>query len=62
VDLNCLRSTFGLPWLHHVQSLAEVTMVTKACSLLYGKNDLKALLASGIRNLWISFEPIGRFS
>jgi len=29
----------GLLWLHHVglQSLADVTMATKACNLLYGK-------------------------
>jgi hypothetical protein len=28
--------------------------------VVYGKNDLKALLALGIRDLWISFEPFGR--
>jgi hypothetical protein len=26
------------------------------------KNDLKALLDLGIKNLWVSFEPFGRCS
>jgi hypothetical protein len=47
-------------WLHHIQSLADVTMATKACNLLQGKYD-KALLALGIKGLWISFELLGRF-
>jgi hypothetical protein len=34
-------------------------MVTTLFTL--GKNDLKALLALGIKNLWIFFEPLGRF-
>jgi hypothetical protein len=29
---------------------------------LWGKNDLKALLALGVKHQWISFEPLGRFS
>jgi hypothetical protein len=36
-------------------------MGTNGCNLLQGKNDVKALLASGINDLWISFEPLGRF-
>jgi hypothetical protein len=32
----------GLLWLHHLQSLANVTMETIACGLLYGRNDIKA--------------------
>jgi hypothetical protein len=42
----------GLLSLHHLQSLADVTMVTTACNLLWGKKDLKALLALGIKDLW----------
>jgi hypothetical protein len=41
----------GLLWLHHIQSLFDVTMAANACNLLQGKNDIKALLASGIRDL-----------
>jgi hypothetical protein len=33
-----------LPWLHHIQSLADVTMVTKAYNLLQDKNDIKAVM------------------
>jgi hypothetical protein len=32
-----LFSIVGLPWLHHIPSLADVTMETKACTVLYGK-------------------------
>jgi hypothetical protein len=32
----------GLPWLHHIQCLADVSMLTKACNLMWGKNDIKA--------------------
>jgi hypothetical protein len=53
---------YRLPRLIHIPSLADVTMVTKVCTLLWGKNDLKALLASGIKDLWIYFDPIGRLS
>jgi hypothetical protein len=68
----------GLLWLHHIQSLANVTMATKSCNLLYGKNDIRAvmlpwqpemgkhilrvLLALGVKHVRISFEPHGRFS
>jgi hypothetical protein len=37
-----------------------VTMVTTFFTL--GHKDLKALLALGTKDLWISFEPLGRFS
>jgi hypothetical protein len=37
-------------------------MATKACNLLQGKNDIKALLALGIKDVRIFFEPLGRFS
>jgi hypothetical protein len=36
-----------------------VTIVTKLPTA--GQNDLKALLVSGIKDLWISFEQLGRF-
>jgi hypothetical protein len=52
----------GLPWLHCIQSLPDVTLVTKACNLLWSRNNLKTLLALGVKHLWISFEPRGRFS
>jgi hypothetical protein len=29
-----LFSIFWFPWVHHMSSLADVTMVTKACTLL----------------------------
>jgi hypothetical protein len=32
-------------WLHYIPSVANVTVETKACSLLSGKMDPKALLA-----------------
>jgi hypothetical protein len=31
-------------------------------SLLYGKNVLRVILALDIKHVWISFEPLGRFS
>jgi hypothetical protein len=31
-------------WLHHILSLADVTKQTKACTLLQGKNDIKAVM------------------
>jgi hypothetical protein len=31
----------GLLWLHHIQSLANITMATIARNLLWGKNDIK---------------------
>jgi hypothetical protein len=37
-------------------------MATRASCLMYGKNDLKALLDLGIKDLWISFKLPGRFS
>jgi hypothetical protein len=37
-----------------------VPMVTKLFTA--GKNDLKSLLASGIKYLWIYFEPLDRFA
>jgi hypothetical protein len=40
--------------------VTKASMVTKL--FIVGKNDLKALLALGIKDLWISFEPLGRFS
>jgi hypothetical protein len=40
-----LFSIVGVISLHHIQSLAYVTMQTRPCSLLSSKNDLKALLA-----------------
>jgi hypothetical protein len=40
VVCDCL--TVGLLWLHHIQSLAKVTMATIACNLLWGENDIKA--------------------
>jgi hypothetical protein len=52
----------GLVWLHHTHYLGDATMATKACNLLQDKNDLQALLALGMEDLWISFEPLGRFS
>jgi hypothetical protein len=36
-------------------------METKG-SLLYGKNGQKGLLALGVKDLWISFEPLDTFS
>jgi hypothetical protein len=39
----------------------HVTTETRASSLLQSKNDLKALLALGIKHLWIYFAPTGRF-
>jgi hypothetical protein len=51
-----LKGGFGLfMGCHHTPSLADVTVVTKARTLLFGKNDLKTLLASGIKDLRISF-------
>jgi hypothetical protein len=29
-----LFSIVGFPWLHHIQTLADVTMETRACNLL----------------------------
>jgi hypothetical protein len=39
---------------------SDVTMETRHCSLLQSITNLKALLAFGIKDLWISFEPRGR--
>jgi hypothetical protein len=36
-----------------------LTMETRA--YIRRKNDLKALLALGIKDVWVSFEPLGRF-
>jgi hypothetical protein len=33
----------GLPWLYHIKSLADATKVTKACNLLQGRHDIKAV-------------------
>jgi hypothetical protein len=41
---------------------SDVTMGTRGSSLLWGKNDLKALLASGIEDPMITFIQIARFS
>jgi hypothetical protein len=46
--------------LHHIPSLADVNIVTKLFTV--GQKDLKALLASGIKDVWMSFELLGRFS
>jgi hypothetical protein len=67
--LGCLHC--GLPWLHNIQSLADVTIVTKACILLWVKNemnavmllwehdDLKALLVYGyLLNRLVNFHEI----
>jgi hypothetical protein len=32
-----------LSLLYHIQSLADATMVTSACNLLQGKNDIKVV-------------------
>jgi hypothetical protein len=42
----------GFPCLYHIPPLADVTMETRACSLLESKNDLKALLAWSIKDPW----------
>jgi hypothetical protein len=34
----------GLLSLHHIQSLANVTMTTNACNLLYSKDDIKTII------------------
>jgi hypothetical protein len=34
----------GLSWLNHILSLADVTMVTRAYTLLQGKNNVKAVV------------------
>jgi hypothetical protein len=34
----------GLFWLYHTQSLANVSMATIACNLLYSKNILAVML------------------
>jgi hypothetical protein len=52
----------GLLWLHHIESLTNVTMAVNACNLLYSKNVIRVLLVLGIKRVWISFEPLGRFS
>jgi hypothetical protein len=39
-----LYDIVGYPWLHHIQSLAHITMETKACTLLWGKHDIKAVM------------------
>jgi hypothetical protein len=36
-------------------------MESRASCLFQGINDLKEFLASGIKDLWISFELLGRF-
>jgi hypothetical protein len=41
---------------------SDVTMETRRTCLLWGRNDLKALLALGIKDLWLSFEMHGKFS
>jgi hypothetical protein len=41
---------------------SDVTMETKGSSLLWGRNDQKALLGLGIKDLQIYFEQIGEFS
>jgi hypothetical protein len=60
VGLDCLFKVVGLPWLHYITSLADVTMVTQACKSPYSRNDIKALLASGMTYLSISFETTCR--
>jgi hypothetical protein len=35
---------FCVIWLHHIQSLTNVTMATNACNLLSAENDIKALM------------------
>jgi hypothetical protein len=35
---------FGLLWLHHTQSLVDVTKATNACNLLQGKNNIKTVM------------------
>jgi hypothetical protein len=69
VGFGFLCSIVGLPWSHHTQSLANVTMATKATIVpmetklfTAGKNDLRSLLASGIKHLRIYFEPLDRFA
>jgi hypothetical protein len=42
--LGYLYSIICLPWLLHIPSLTDVTMVTKACTLLWGKSDIKAVM------------------
>jgi hypothetical protein len=42
-------------------TVSDVTMETRASSLLMSKEVLKALLASCIKDLWISFESLGKF-
>jgi hypothetical protein len=39
---DCLHSWVTMVKSH--KSLADVTMATKACNLLYGKNDIKAVM------------------
>jgi hypothetical protein len=39
---------------------SDATMKTRDRSLLQMKNDLKAFLALGTKDLWISFEPFGK--
>jgi hypothetical protein len=39
-----LIGIFGFQWLQHRPSLADVTMETMACTLLQGKNDIKAAM------------------
>jgi hypothetical protein len=34
----------GLVWLHHMKSLANVTMATIICNLLKDKTDIKAVM------------------
>jgi hypothetical protein len=34
----------ALPWLHHIRSSADVTMITKAFYLLCDKNDITAVV------------------
>jgi hypothetical protein len=34
----------GLLWLHHIQSLGDVTVTTNACNLRKDKNDIKAVM------------------
>jgi hypothetical protein len=41
---------------------SDITMENGASSLLQGENNLKALLTLGTSDLWLSFEPLGRYS
>jgi hypothetical protein len=41
---------------------SDVTVETRASCLLLGRNDLKVLLALDVKDLWIFFELLGKFS